>query len=138
VTALADQFRQSEDLVEEVVDEALPQDAPIDASHPGFASLLTVLRGARDNAVDLSVVQTYHEALHNQVQDTRVQLSEMEIHEDIREHAAPMVAAMNGLMDNLEQVLGFTEIWIESDDAESLDKAIALLEGIHTEVRAIF
>jgi len=135
---LADQFRVSEDLFEEEVADALPESGvAIDASRPGFASLLTVLKAARDGQVPKEVQLHYHDALLAHLRDSRAQIDAMEVPKEVAEMVAPAIAATRGMLDDMERVLTFFAAWIDRGDAPSLDDAIALLESIHTEVRTV-
>lgn len=134
---MSDQFRLSEDIVQEEAAEVLAGDAPVDVEQPGFASLLTVLRGAKDGSVTDEVQVAYFNALMEHLEDARAQLEGTEIPPEIAEAVSPTLEAMRGLLRDLEWVLNHFGDYLSSGDAECLDQAIALLESIHEEVRKV-
>lgn len=135
----ADQFQFSEEYVEEAFEEQLDfEDAPVDPQNPGFASLLTALYQARNSAIEVDVLVTYHGALCFRLSEARKHLSEMRVPQEIWEQVAPAVAATNGLLDELEYSLDCLADYQTSGNSNSLEESITRLEGVHDELRAAF
>ncbi len=140
MSAVADQFRQSEDLFEEAVADSLPgeEEAPVDPEQPGFGSLLTLLRAAQDGGADMTLLAVYHNALSDHLDDVRDYLAALEVAEPLRGMAAPVLDATHHTLGRMEEVLGLLGDFLETAEEPILEDAVALLESVHGEVRAGF
>lgn len=132
---MADQFSVSEEVVEEDVSEALRDDVPIDPERPGFASLLAVMRAAREDKVDRAVQVAYFQKLKAMAEEARASLEALPVPEALAEKMAPALAATQGMVGNMQEVVNLFGDWLASAHVEYLDQAITLLEAIHGEIR---
>jgi hypothetical protein len=134
---VSDSFQFTEEFVgetfEEVVD-ASQGESPIDLDHPGFASLLTLLKAIRAGTAARWMLEIYAHQLGKQVFDSRSRLAAMPIPEMIREQATMAINAMTYAMDEFQQVLDYVGMYLETEDSEALDGAQVKLEMIHAEL----
>jgi hypothetical protein len=127
----------------EFVDADLPNvdfDQPIDPENPGFASLLPALQAVRRGELDMDVLDAYVQGLGPRLDATFQQwesvaaqpLEQMGLEEEQVAQLRGAFAATEGLLQEMDHVLGLIERGAEGD----LEEAEQRLSLVHNEIRA--
>jgi hypothetical protein len=132
---MSDQFRISPEILEEEVGDALAASS-IDPDNPGFTSLLAVMRGAKEGTVDRSVQVAYFHGLGIQIGQAKASLEQFQIPAEIADRIGPALAATAGMVGDMEEALAHFGDWLAGGKMLCLERAIALLEAIHGEIRS--
>lgn len=133
---MTDQFQLSSDyLSESLADSTNFENAPVDTANPGFASLLTVLQRARAGQIELPTLEAYFNGLANHLEDVRQRMESVPIPEGFEEQAEQAFAATYVILDQMQGTLDCLGEYLYNRDEALLDEAIALLGGIHQQMR---
>lgn len=134
-----DQFRISEDCIEEDIEDVLTAEPPeVDADNPGFLSLITLLMEARAGNPDRETLSAYIEGLSQHLDDARDQVTRLHVDPAIAAQAQHMLAATEAMFARMEAVLVATRAYLTSNAALHLDEAMAALEAIHHDTQSAF
>lgn len=131
---MSDAFWHSEDLLEEAVTSDV--DA-IDPAQPGFASLLPLLRSMRGGNGNAAILAAYHGGLSEQVAQSRAQLASLVVPETIQEPARHAMAAMETILDRMDEVLACVDGYLDSEDEKLLEDAITYLTEVHRAIGSV-
>lgn len=128
----------SEELQEEEVVESLTfAGAPVDPQRPGFGSLLTALKLAREGRLERQILQQYHEGLSEHLAESRERLESLEVPEALREALEAALGATRGMLDRMGAVLDRLGLFLATSQPVVLEEAIRILEGIHGEMEQV-
>ncbi len=111
------------------------ENTPVDTANPGFASLLTVLRQAKAGQVDKPTLEAYFNGLALHLEDVRQRMESIAIPEGFEEQAEQAFAATFVILDQMQGTLDCLGEYLYNQDESLLDEAIAILGGVHQQMR---
>jgi len=132
---MADQFSLSDEIVEDDASEAFRKDVPIDPEAPGLASLLVMMKAAREGQVERAVQVAYFQKLKALAEQAQASLAATVVPEEIAASVGPALAATRGIVGDMQEVVNLFGDWMATGHVEYLDRAVAMLEAIHAEIR---
>ncbi|MCE1248393.1 MAG: hypothetical protein LWY06_17265 [Firmicutes bacterium] len=90
--------------------------APADANNPGFESLLSAMKAVHQGEADISLLQVYHDALTEQINDSRNEILDMEVSETTKDTKNMSLGAINIVSFMLDSI----KIYLDSPSPENM------------------
>ncbi len=136
VETLTDQFQLSSDYLHQTLEDQTDfESSPIDAANPGFASLLPALRRVRQGQLEPEVLEGYYAGLSQHLEDVRSKMEQIPIPEGFEAQAEQAFAATFVILEQMQGTLDCLHDYLASGDEQMLDEAIAVLSGVHQQMR---
>lgn len=140
-----DGFAYSEHFAEDLIPDAADfENVPVDPENPGFASLLSAIRGVRMGEYSLEILRGYVEGLgpridaaYSQLDTMLGKVEEMGFSEEQLGQLQAAMGATEAALSEMSTVLELCERSLDNEDLDPLDEAESRLALVHAELKQV-